>query len=113
LYALLGHDPTPPAAIFGQPLFSAASSRPARRQSTAEVVASSYGSVYGTLLDDAQRLYIIDGVSLREYLYELDGTAAGRMVQVRQADREAGQRAIRVAIDNISTFYGHASAPRE
>jgi hypothetical protein len=30
------------------------------------LVASSYGSVYGVLLDDARRLYVLDGIALRE-----------------------------------------------
>ena len=39
------------------------------------MVASSYGNVYGALLDDARRLYIFDGIALRENVYELDGSA--------------------------------------
>jgi glucan phosphoethanolaminetransferase (alkaline phosphatase superfamily) len=104
LYALLGHAPTAPSPIFGRSLFRAEGTpAPARRD--AEVVASSYGSVYGTLLDDARRLYIIDAVSLKEHVYELDGSAAGRAVSVRGNDREAGQRAIRGAIEEMSRFY--------
>jgi arylsulfatase A-like enzyme len=106
LYALLGHTPLRPSVLFGQPLFQSASASGPVRQS-AEVVASSYGSVYGALIDDARRLYIIDAVTLREYEYELDGTAAGRQVAVRQADREAGQRAVRTTLDEISRFYAY------
>src|SRR4029453_12515772 len=91
LYALLGQTPTAPSPLFGQPLFKSDSS-PVRARQSAEMVASSYGSVYGTLIDDARRLYIIDAVSLREYEYELDGTAAGRKIAVREGDREAGQK---------------------
>lgn len=106
LYALLGHPPTRPSEIFGHPLFHAASAAPAARQRAA-MVASSYGSVYGALLDDARRLYIIDAISLREYVYELDGSAAGRAVPVHGEDREAGQRAIRATIGEISRFYAY------
>ena len=109
LYALLGHAPARPSVIFGQPLFHTASSAPASRQA-AEVVASSYGSVYGALLDDARRLYIIDAVSLREHVYELDASAGGRAVPVRQEDRDAGQRAVRTTIDEISRFYAYRPA---
>ena len=56
-------------------------------------------------MDDGRRLYIIDAVSLRDYEYELDGTAAGRKIAVRDADREAGQRAVRATIEEISSFY--------
>jgi len=110
LYAILGHQPERPAGIFGQPLFRRASDRPAVR-SNAEVVASSYGSVYGALLNDARRLYIIDGVSLREHAYELDGSGAGRAVGVRPADREEGQRAIRATIGEIASFYRYQPGP--
>ena len=72
-----------------------------------EVVASSYGSIYGALLDDARRLYIIDAVSLQEHAYRLDGTAAGRAEAVSSLDREAGQRAVRRTIAEIARFYGH------
>ena len=106
LFALLGHDPVRPARIFGQPLFHAASGVPARRQE-AEVVASSYGSVYGALLDDGRSLYIIDAVSLKDYVYDLDGSAAGRSVPVSEAVRQVGQRAVRATIDEISRFYAY------
>ena len=111
LYALLEHTPLPPASIFGQSLFHAGSDRAVPRQPV-EMVASSYGSVYGALLDDARRLYIIDAVSLREHVYELDGTASGRAVPVGQSDREAGQRAVRSTIDEISRFYAFRSDSR-
>jgi hypothetical protein len=110
LYALLGHTPVPPNELFGVPLFRAAGLRAPARQDV-EVVASSYGSVYGALLDDGRRLYIIDAVSLREHVYELDGTAAGHATAVRSTDRDAGQRAIRATIEEISRFYGYASRP--
>jgi glucan phosphoethanolaminetransferase (alkaline phosphatase superfamily) len=106
LYALLGHEPTAPSPIFGRSLFHAEGA-PAPGRRDAEVVASSYGSVYGTLLDDARRLYIIDAVSLKEHVYELDGSAAGKAVSVSRNDREAGQRAIREAIEEMSRFYAY------
>jgi len=106
LYALLGHTPSPPSPIFGQPLYTrTGETRPARVST--QVVASSYGSVYGALLDDAKRLYIIDAVSLREYEYEMDGTAAGRPVSIRSEDREAGQKAVRATVDEISRVYAY------
>jgi phosphoglycerol transferase MdoB-like AlkP superfamily enzyme len=110
LYALFGYQSVRPSEIFGQSLFHTDSSAPAVRQK-AEVVASSYGSVYGALLDDARRMYIIDAISLREHVYELDGSAGGRSVPVRSADREAGQRAVRATIDEISRFYAYSPQP--
>jgi hypothetical protein len=107
LYALLGHEPVPPAPIFGRPLF--ARERPPLDDRTGpEVIASSYGSVYGALLDGGRRLYILDAVSFQEHAYELDGTAAGRLVTVSSRDRDIGQRAVRSAIERLSTFYRYA-----
>ena len=106
LYALLGHTPSSPSPIFGQPIYTGSGdTRPARVGT--QVVASSYGSVYGALLDDGRRLYIIDAVSLREYEYEMDGSAAGRSISIRGADREAGQKAVRAAVDEISRVYAY------
>ena len=104
VYRLLGHEPARPASFFGEPLYRRAGDPP-RARPEADVVASSYGSVYGALLDDARRLYIIDGVSFREYEYELDGTGAGRVLDVRSADRAAAQRAIRATVGEIATFF--------
>ena len=109
LYALLGHPPVRPSKIFGQSLFHTASTAPASRE-TSEMVASSYGSVYGALLDDARRLSIIDAISLREHVYEIDGSAGGQPVAVRQGDSQAGQRAVRAAIDEISRFYAYRAS---
>jgi Sulfatase len=112
LYALLGHEPRQPAAFFGRPLFLKGD-HPRSRPSTApELVASSYGSVYGTLLDDARRLYIIDGIALREYSYELDDTGAGRAADVRDEDRARSQRAIRATVEGIAEFYGYRPSVR-
>ena len=68
------------------------------------MVASSYGSVYGALLDDARRLYILDGVGFREYAYDLDGTGPGRVSTVTADDRARGQRAIRETVEAIARF---------
>jgi len=102
LYALLGHEPRPPAAFFGRPLFRKTGTPAPPRSMGPQVVASSYGSVYGALLDDARRLYIFDGIALREYAYELDGTGAGRAITVSDEDRVQGQRAIRETVEGIA-----------
>jgi glucan phosphoethanolaminetransferase (alkaline phosphatase superfamily) len=106
LYALLGHRPRPPGPFFGRPLFHKESTGPPRTTEP-QLLASSYGSVYGTLLNDARRLYVIDGISLREYSYELDGTGAGRAIAVSDRDRALGQQAIRATVQEIATFYGY------
>jgi hypothetical protein len=72
-----------------------------------ELLASSYGSVYGVLLNDARRLYVIDGIALREYAYELDGTGAGRATTVTDDTRARSQAAIRATVEGIAGFYGY------
>ena len=72
------------------------------RTTDGALVASSYGSVYGWLSDDARQLYVSDGVSLRDYRYALDGTPTGRALPVTPEDRVAGQLAVREAISAIS-----------
>jgi hypothetical protein len=105
LYSLLGYEPRPPAAFFGHPLFRKEGAAAPPRSTDPQVVASSYGSVYGTLLDDARRLYVFDGIALREYEYELDGTSAGRSAAIADEDRVRGQRAIREAVEGIARLY--------
>jgi phosphoglycerol transferase MdoB-like AlkP superfamily enzyme len=107
LYALLGHQPRRPAPFFGRPLFRKETASRPPSPAEPQVVASSYGSVYGALLDDARRLYIIDGIGLREYSYTLDGTGAGRVETVSDTDRVRGQRAIRATVEGIAELYGY------
>jgi hypothetical protein len=107
LYALLGHEPRPPAPIFGRPLFGRGGP-PVDDRTGPEVIASSYGSVYGALLDGGRRLDILDAVSGQEHAYELDGSAAGRPVTVSSRDRDVGQRAVRNAIERVAAFYRYA-----
>ena len=73
------------------------------------LVASSYGSVYGWLRDNGRQLYVSDGVSLRDYRYELDGTPTGRALPVTPDDRREGQKAIREAIGEVASFYRYAA----
>ena len=105
LYALLGHRTTPPSPVFGEALFWPNGERRPTRLTDGALVASSYGSVYGWLSDDARQLYVSDGVSLRDYRYELDGTPTGRARPVTPEERVAGQLAVREAISAISRFY--------
>jgi hypothetical protein len=107
LYALLGHEPARPAPFFGRPLFRKKTDSPPPRSMQPELLASSYGSVYGALSDDARRLYILDAIALHEYAYELDGSAAGRQVSVTDEDRARGQQAIRTTVEAIAQFYGY------
>ena len=108
LYAMLGRAPTPPAPMFGQPLFRANDEPAPARAADGQLVASSYGSVYGWISDNGRRLYVADGVDFRDYLFTLDGSPTGRAQSVGADDRRDGQQAIRAAVDAIARFYGFA-----
>lgn len=105
LYAMLGHVPSPPGPMFGQPLFWPAGEARPKRVADGHLVASSYGSVYGWLTDDGRRLYVADGVDFRDYLFDLDGTPTGKARPVGADDRRRGQQAIRDAVGDIAKFY--------
>ena len=107
LYALLGHEPRRPTSFFGRPLFRKQGVSLPVRSPEPEMVASSYGSVYGVLLDDARRLYVTDAIARREYAYQLDGSGAGRSRAVTDEDRSSSQRAIRTTVEQIAQFYGY------
>ena len=68
-------------------------------------MASSYGSVYGWVSDNARELYVADGVSLRDYRYALDGTPTGRALSITDGERRAGQATITDALKNLARFY--------
>lgn len=105
LYALLGYQTTPPSPAFGQPIFWPRGRPRPSRAGNGTLVASSYGSVYGWVSDEGRQLYVSDGVGLRDYRYELDGTATGRALTVTPDDRRAGQKAIRDGIEEVASFY--------
>ncbi|MGE0813223.1 MAG: sulfatase-like hydrolase/transferase [Vicinamibacterales bacterium] len=104
LYALLGHEVTPPAPIFGRPLVWKTGAPPPPRDPFG-LMASSYGSVYAWLNEPGDRLYVADGVELRDYAFTLDGSAAGVSIPVTAEMRASGQRAIRAGVGAIADFY--------
>lgn len=105
LYALLGHTPSPPSPIFGRPLYWKRGTPPPPAIDFG-LMASSYGSVYAWVDPEGTRMYIADGVALRDYAYRLDGSAAGVAERVTAAERARGQEAIRGGIAAIAGFYG-------
>jgi hypothetical protein len=75
------------------------------------MVASSYGAVYGALLDDAARLYIVDSVNVREYGYALAAESRGEPIQVDDELRGRGLRTIRATIQALADLHGYAPSP--
>jgi hypothetical protein len=105
LYTLLGHETTPPGPMFGEPLVWRKESTARPRAADGALVASSYGSVYGWVSDNARELYVADGVSLRDNRYALDGTPTGRALSITDGERRAGQATITDALKNLARFY--------
>ena len=107
---LLGHEPTPPAPFFGEPLALRAGVAPP--QQTTRMVAASYGAVYGVLLSHASRYYVFDAVSMRDMAFEL-GTEARPGVEVPMTPdvQEQGLKKIRETVDAIGAFYRFSKAP--
>ena len=104
LYSLLGHAPTITSPLFGTPLFWAKGTPPPPRPDFG-LIASSYGSIYAWLDRAGQQMYIADGVALRDYVFDLDGSPTGVSKPVTADARAKGQRAIRAGIGEIATFY--------
>ena len=104
LHALLGHEVRPPSPIFGRPLVWPRGTRPPAAAPFG-LVASSYGTVYGWIDGGGRSLYIADGVGMRDYAYQLDGSAAGIGGNVTAQVRAEGQRAIRAGITAIAEAY--------
>ena len=104
LYSLLGHPPTTTSPLFGTPLFWPKGTPPPPRPDFG-LMASSYGSIYAWLDAAGRQMYIADGVALRDYVFELDGSPTGVSKTVSAEARAQGQRAIRAGIGEIATFY--------
>jgi arylsulfatase A-like enzyme len=109
LYRLLGHEPTRPAAFFGEPLALQPGAQAAPHD---RMVAASYGAVYGALLDRGSRYYVFDAIAMRELAFELGtGARAGKEVPVTADVQERGLRIIRDTVGSIGTFYRFTPAP--
>ena len=106
LYYLLGHRPLLNNDLFGQSLFSETGTPPATHRDNYLLV-SSYAPVYGMLSHNGHSLYIADGVSYKDYAYELLGGPAGQSRPVTDTVRAEQQQLIRDEVLKISRFYGY------
>ncbi|MDQ3070556.1 MAG: hypothetical protein M3R55_12620, partial [Acidobacteriota bacterium] len=111
LFRLLGHDPVPPQPFFGESLAVVPGEvRPAPRD---RMLAASYGSVYGALLDGATRLYVADAIQRREMAFTIgDGAVSGSATPVTPAIRRQGGDLIRATVDAIARQYKFSPPPR-
>lgn len=108
LYELLGRTPAPAGRLRGRPLFRPAHA-PAPPPRAEQLVASSYGPVYGLLQDEGRRLYVADGVGYKEHLYQLGKSPVeDRSLAVDPKTSQEAQSAIRDWLRELHQAYGIA-----
>jgi hypothetical protein len=106
LYYLLGHRPIVDNELFGRPLFTSTPEEGLRYVRESYLIASSYAPVYGILGDSGRSLYVVDGVSYKEYLYQWQEGSPAVSTPVTPEIRAESQRKIRQYIGEIGRFYG-------
>ena len=104
IYYLLGERPITNNPLFGRPLFTERPDEVTPYLRSRYVAASSYGPVYAVISDAGRSLYIADGVSDREYAFDLTTGPGGTSRPVTDAERDAGVRAIRDMIRELTRF---------
>lgn len=107
LFEALGHPLGLTTFPFGRSLLTGSGTPPLRRTGP-ELVASSYGAVYGALTGGGQRLYIVDAVNFQDYVYDLTSGLVGRRTTIGAADRESRQ-VIRDGVATIAKVYRFGS----
>jgi Sulfatase len=109
MYTVLGNLPSPQTDLMGQSLIGASGADFTSRRRATEVVAASYGAVWGVLRHNGQRLYIVDANHGKDYAFERLPRQPWHAVQVNAALKVADQQAIREHIDEITREYGVTS----
>ena len=90
IYTLLGYTPDSHEWPQGRSLFVERGTDTSWRRHEPAFIASSYGPVYGVLRDNGRLLYIADGVTSRDYAYDLSGlkpVRVGVTAEMRRDDR--------------------------
>lgn len=111
MFRLLGHEPVAPQPFFGESLAGVPGVvRPASRD---RMIAASYGSVYGALMEGATRLYVADAIQRRELAFAIgDGPVPGTALAVDPALRRSGERVIRSTVEGLARQYQFSPPPR-
>jgi arylsulfatase A-like enzyme len=104
LYRLLGHDTTSPGDFYGEPLARPLGS--AAPQARDRMVAASYGSVYGAVLENGTRLYVADAMERRESAFRMaEGAAPGEAIDVTPEIRRAAAEVIEDTVQSLARAY--------
>jgi membrane-anchored protein YejM (alkaline phosphatase superfamily) len=102
LYDLLGHTPAAASPVLGRSLLQPV---PGASGDDWQLLASSYGAVYGTLHGNGRWLYIVDAVNYQDYYYDLENDPAGERNLVTADVRREQQAHIREGVGQINQFY--------
>jgi hypothetical protein len=111
LYALLGHQPAALGPLYGEPLFVPRDAAPSDRRRESFLVASSYGSVYGTLRRNGRELYIADAIAGRDYAYDTSDNGVGRRLQITEEMRRINRALIQRDVAALGRSYGFSPEP--
>lgn len=103
LYALFGH-PVQERPPFGAPLCALDEDPPPRHRGP-QLLASSYGPVYGLLDEDGARLFVADAVGYVEEAFALQHDPPERLT-LRPEERAAAEQAIVERIRQLEAAYG-------
>ena len=107
LFQLLGHPPSSPGEAYGESL--ARDPAVPRGPSRDRMIAASYGSVYGAVLEGGTVMYVADAIERRELQFTLDGgAAAGRRVTVDAATRREATAVIRTTVESLARAYRYS-----
>jgi arylsulfatase A-like enzyme len=106
LYTILGYAPVAQDLLGGRPLIGVKASEVIARRRATEVVAASYGAVWGALKQNGRRLYIVDANHGKEYAYERAPRGQWHPIDVTAGMRVANQQAIRQHVEEIARAYG-------
>jgi Sulfatase len=110
LYYLLGHKPIVKSGLYGKPLFTDTSEEKKGYPANSYLVASSYGPVYGLLLNSGHSLYVANAVEYGDYAYEWGEDSRVSSDPVSPEIRANRQQQIRNDVSEIGRFYGFAGA---
>jgi arylsulfatase A-like enzyme len=105
LYTILGYAPVAQDLLGGRPLIGVKASEVIARRRATEVVAASYGAVWGALKQNGRRLYIVDANHGKEYAYEHAPRGPWHPIDVTDGMRVVNQQAIRQHVEEIARVY--------
>lgn len=107
LFRLLGHQPSSPGEVYGEPLAREPGIAPAPPRD--RMIASSYGIVYGAVLRGGSVMYVADAIERREWQFSLGaGADAGRRVDVDAATRRAATDVIKSTVEFLARAYRYS-----